>query len=141
MCLFQPDNMTKSEHVNCLICKYRLKMVSKTTEKCIIDWEPSQLEKQNSHFILCLKAGLKRCPWRIIEKIFATKTVQLYILSVVMIKPEILTHHCNRTNHKMSITVAFSCWKRKEKKHKVRDKKVRDGMTVLNIINWLQKNT
>ena len=103
--------------------------------------EPSQLEKQNSHFILCLKAGLKRCPWRIIEKIFATKTVQLYILSVVMIKPEILTHHCNRTNHKMSITVAFSCWKRKEKKHKVRDKKVRDGMTVLNIINWLQKNT
>lgn len=71
--------------------------------------EPSQLEKQNTHFILCLKAGLKRSMKGYRENLCYKDSATLYILSVVMIEPEILTHHCNRTNHKMGITVAFSC--------------------------------
>ena len=92
--------------------------------------EPSQLEKQNTNFILYLKAGLKRSIKGYRENLCYKNSATLYILLVVMIEPEILTHNCNRTNHKMSITVAFSCWKRKGKKSKVRDKKEWDDVTV-----------
>lgn len=82
-------------------------MTYKTTERYRLRAFP--IKKTKYSFYIVFKAGLKRSIKSYRENLCYKDSATLYILSVVMTEPEILTHNCNRTNHKMSTAVAFSC--------------------------------